>query len=77
MNIFELIPRFDARKSFYHKATVVIDGCKQTLLSYETEVAYLENGVLTMLDAAWYSNTTRRHVREFAHQNHVEGQLKY
>lgn len=77
MNIYELCPQFDARKSFYHKAVVHIDGPKTTLLSYETEVAVLENGKLTMLPEAWYSNTTRRHVREFARQNHVEDQLEY
>lgn len=79
MYIYELIARFDAHKSFYHKATVSIDETtgKLTLYSYETEVANIVNGKLTMLDAAWYSNTTRRHVREFARQHHVENQLAY
>lgn len=77
MNIYELTTRFDSRKSFYHKALVQVDTNRTTLFSYETEVAYIENRKLTMLPDAWYSTTTRRHVREFARQHNVESQLQY
>lgn len=77
MNLYELVARFDSRKSFYHKAMVTVaKNGTQTLFSYETEVAKIKDGVLTLTKDADYSNTTRRHVKEFARQNDVEDQLK-
>lgn len=75
MNIYELTARFDSRKSFYHKALVQVDGNVQTLLSYETPVAKIENGKLALLSAWDYSSTTRRHVKEFIRQNGMEEQF--
>lgn len=76
MQIYELVARFDARKSFYHKAMVGITKNKTTLFSYETPVATIQNGKLKLLDAWNYSNTTRRHVKEFVIQNNMETQFE-
>lgn len=63
MKIYELTARFDARKSFYHKAMVGVTKNTTTLFSYETPVATIKKGKLKLLDAWNYSNTTRRHVK--------------
>ena len=52
-----------------HKARVRIDGNDATLESYATEVAFLVDGVLYRADGQPQSNTTARHMREFAIQN--------
>lgn len=76
MNIYELTARYDSRKSFYHKALVTVDNGIHTLMSYETPVAKIENGKLSLL-ADWdYSHTTRRHVKEFARQMDVLDQYE-
>ena len=36
---YELATKYDARKSFCHKAIVEDDGTTKTLISYTTEVA--------------------------------------
>lgn len=69
MNIYELSPRYDSRKSFYGKAHVLEfpDGTKQ-LQSYNTIVCELSpDGVFSML---WdgKSQTTSRHIKEFRKQ---------
>lgn len=75
MNIYELTARFDSRKSFYHKALVQVENGIHTLLSYETPVAKIENGKLTLLSAWDYSATTKRHVKEFVIQHGVQEQF--
>ena len=69
-----LAPVYDARKSFGQKAIVTtnIDSngrCDATLTSYLTDVAHISDGRLLLLDGWDWSQTTLRHVKEFARQN--------
>ena len=68
MNILELIPIYDNRKSFYNKAKVLLfpDGTIQ-LQSYNTIVGEIKNNVYHQL---WdgKSQTTTRHINEFIKQ---------
>ena len=67
MSRFELIPRYDSRKSFYGKAHVIIeDDGTIKLLSYNTIVSQCVNGVIEHFGK--YSITTSRHQREFERQ---------
>ena len=67
MKIFELVPRYDARKSFYGKAHVVDheDGTIE-LQSYDTIVSRCVNGKVEELGK--WSATTTRHQKEFRKQ---------
>ena len=67
MKIFELAPRYDARKSFYGKARV-IDHENGTieLQSYDTIVSRCVNGKVEELGK--WSQTTTRHQKEFRKQ---------
>ena len=65
-NTYELAANYDARKSFYGKARVIVYGGCKKLLSYDTIVAEIKNGKLKL--NGYYSNTTARHIREFAGQ---------
>lgn len=73
MRKYELKPVYDNVKSFYKKAYIIDDegvaDKKLRLLSYDTEVAYIDNkGVPHLLDKFNYSKTTLRHVKEFIKQ---------
>ena len=69
MNVYELDARYDARKSFYGKAHVLDYGNGvYELQSYNTIVARIENGVITLNGIGQYSQTTNRHIREFFKQ---------
>ena len=63
----ELSTRYDSRKSFYHKARVRNENGKTILTSYQTDVAYIENGKAHVKGT--YSSTTLRHIKEFLLQN--------
>lgn len=72
---YELMPN-DGRKSFYHKAYVVIteeDGSRtETLYSYGTKIiSRLNNGSLVKY---WdgYSATTQRHINAFCGLNKAQ-----
>ena len=67
MKIYELAPRYDARKSFYGKARV-IDHENGTieLQSYDTIVSRCVNGKVEELGK--WSATTTRHQKEFRKQ---------
>ena len=67
MKIFELVPRYDTRKSFYGKARVVDheDGTIE-LQSYNTTVSRCVNGKVEELGK--WSQTTTRHQKEFRKQ---------
>lgn len=67
MEIYELKPVYDARKSFYNKAIVVINDNRKKLLSYQTLVAVIEDGKAKINGT--YSQTTLRHIKEFLKQN--------
>lgn len=67
MKIFELVPSYDTRKSFYGKARVVDheDGTIE-LQSYDTIVSRCVNGKVEELGK--WSATTTRHQKEFRKQ---------
>ena len=67
MKKLELSARYDSRKSFYGKATV-IDRENGTieLYSYDTLVSQCVNGNVTHLGK--WSQTTTRHQKEFERQ---------
>ena len=65
-----LAPVYDARASFGQKAIVTIsDVGEMTLTSYTTDVAHISDGRLVLMDGWNCSQTTLRHVKEFARQN--------
>ena len=70
--IYELTTRYDTRKSFYSKAIIMEDKNAITLLSYQTPVARIRNGVFeinsNISHELLYSNTTLRHIKEFYRQ---------
>lgn len=66
---YELATVYDNAKSFYNKARVTrYDDGSMTLYSYNTAVAYFVNDELTKAFGQPQSNTTARHMREFARQ---------
>lgn len=74
-NLEELQARFDSRKSFYKKAYIgEYLNCKY-LKSYNTIVACIFQKQLRIYGA--FSQTTARHIREFAKQNGFDGQIDY
>ena len=68
--IYDLIPVFDSRKSFYGKAKVIVMENEIVLQSYDTFVASIKNGKVII--NGFYSNTTLRHIKEFLKQNGFE-----
>ena len=69
--IYDLVPVYDGRKSFYGKAKVVVmEGGEIILQSYDTFVASIKDGEATI--NGFYSNTTLRHIKEFLYQNGFE-----
>lgn len=67
MRIYELEPRFDARKSFYGKAKIIdYENGIFELQSYDTIVSRCVNGKVEELGK--FSNTTTRHQKEFRKQ---------
>ena len=73
--LYELKPQYDSAKSFYKKANVYKDDKgKILLMSYTTIVAEIEDAMITedgkpkLKVNGWYSNTTARHINEFAQQ---------
>lgn len=74
--LYELKPQYDRAKSFYKKANVYKDDKgKILLMSYTTIVAEItdamatEDGKSKLKVNGWYSNTTARHINEFAQQH--------
>jgi len=53
--------------SFYGKAKITIEPKRQSLISYNTIVAFIEGNKLTV--KGWYSMTTARHINEFLMQH--------
>ena len=74
MRTYELNASYDSRQSFYGKARVIEEGNKQTLISYNTEVATIENGKAKVNGT--YSATTLRHIKEFLLQNGFDADSK-
>ena len=73
MNIYDLDCRYDSRASFYGKAKVIEENGVTKLLSYDTIVAEINKGVLSI--HGLYSNTTLRHIREFIKQFYGDSPL--
>jgi len=74
INIYNLCPVYDARGSFYGKARVIVCGNKKTLVSYDTEVAEIENEKPVVFGCC--SQTTLRHIKEFLKQNGFRADTK-
>ena len=72
MRIYELKPN-DGRKSFYGKATVIIDdNGTETLYSYGTPIITRDvNGELKKIWDGW-SATTGRHIKAFCGLNKTQ-----
>jgi hypothetical protein len=69
VRVYDLRPEHDSRASFYGKAQVLDYGNGvYELKSYDTIVARIENGEVTMNGLHQYSRTTDRHIREFLQQ---------
>lgn len=63
----ELTPQYDTRNSFYCKARVREENGRLTLISYVTEVCYIEDNKAFVLGV--WGGTTTRHIKEFLKQN--------
>lgn len=63
-DVFYLTPT-DGSKSFYRKATVIDDGSKRVLKSYNTIVAEIDKATNELKLYGWYSQTTCRHINSF------------
>ena len=77
---YELIPRYDSRKSFYGKAIVediYNDNSVLVLYSYNTQVAQItKNKDITKYHyLGKYSQTTTRHQKEFFKQHGLSDDL--
>ena len=72
MNIYELIPRYDSRASFYGKAHIKETPAALILISYDTEILRLDkktNTLKFLCRSEWaYTQTTNRHINEFLKQ---------
>lgn len=75
---YDLRPEYDSRQSFYGKARVEDNGNEVTLYSYNTPICMIDRtrGVITFTEYYSYSQTTRRHLREFLYQNGIDINLK-
>lgn len=58
----------DRHNSFYGKAQINRVGDYIELYSYGTYIGCVHGNQIKLNDYSWYSNTTRRHVREFLKQ---------
>lgn len=72
--MYDLIPQYDSAKSFGSKARVEIEDGVKTLYSYNTKVAEISEGHLSVFNTQ--SATTLRHVKEFAKQNGFSADTK-
>ena len=73
-NEFELIAKFDSRKSFYGKAKVITNNNIVQLRSYNTVVTEIKNEKVKIFGT--YSPTTLRHIKEFLKQNNFKADTK-
>ncbi len=74
MNEYELQSNYNTRASFYGKAKVRVEEGRTTLISYTTEVAYIENGKAYVKGT--YSPTTLSHIKEFLKQQGYKAETK-
>jgi len=67
--LVEMKPQFENVKSYYKKAHLKIYVDKAVdLISYSTNVARYDQQTQTLTINGEYSNTTLRHIKEFAQQ---------
>lgn len=75
---YELIPKYDNRKSFYNKARISEEGHQRILTSYNTIVCKVidehDNHKATVYGT--YSATTLRHIKEFLKQEGFKAETK-
>lgn len=69
MKVFELMAKYDSRKSFYGKAIVIEEDGVLKLYSYNTLVSICSDGIVQ--DLGKFSVTTSRHQKEFRKQFEV------
>lgn len=74
-NLKELKAIFDSRQSFYKKAYIGEFNGNTYLLSYNTIVACIFQNQLRIYGA--FSQTTARHIREFAKQHSFDDHIAY
>jgi len=74
MESYELEARHDARASFYGKAKIREENNKIILTSYNTDVAFIEDGKAIINGT--YSATTLRHIKEFLLQHGFKAENK-
>lgn len=72
MQVAQLVPVFESKKSYYGKATIIYCDGETTLCSYESNVLTLSANTLTIYPRVQLSNTTLRHIREFLRQKGVD-----
>ena len=74
MKKYELLPIYDSRKSFYHKAIIEEENENIKLYSYDTLVCTLSHNDIILNDnidqSLLFSSTTLRHIKEFLKQYH-------
>lgn len=69
VNVYDLDPRYDARKSFYGKAKVLYhDNGDMELQSYNTIVSRYTKADNKLIHLGKWSQTTTRHQKEFTKQ---------
>lgn len=66
--LVEMKPQFESVKSYYGKAHIEISGSNRKLVSYWTYVAEYDHDNQKLTINGEYSNTTLRHIKEFAMQ---------
>lgn len=76
ISIMELCPYYDSAKSFYGKAKVIETGCDVWLMSYDTIVAYYNQGAKIAKVFDTHSATTLRHIKEFLKQSGFKAETK-
>jgi hypothetical protein len=59
-----------SQKSFYNKATLVVEGKETKLKSYDTIVAIKKDNSIKV--NGYYSKTTAIHINEFLRQNGLQ-----
>lgn len=72
MKKYELLPIYDSKKSFYHKAIIEEENENIKLYSYNTLVCILSHNDIILNDTVnqslLFSNSTLRHIKEFLKQ---------
>ena len=74
--IYDLVPVYDGRKSFYGKAKVIEIENDVFLISYGTIVAFFNRDTKIAKVIDTYSATTLRHIKEFLKQSGFKAETK-